>query len=118
MTQTRIITAPAAWASALVNGDQSGLSTAESAALAAWRRQEGAPNVVDVARDPDTGEALEARFTPFYGLYAGPLCPYQGGDVLDYVVLDEAPYSSPDDSELDANTATRYRMDRAAGDRR
>ena len=89
MAAPRIITAPAYWASALVNGDFSGLTTEESNMLNAWYEAEGRPNVVSIADDPETGEPQEARFTWSYELYAGPLCTCHGGEVLDYVVLDD-----------------------------
>ena len=88
MATPRIITAPAYWASALVNDDRSGLTHGETLALYAWLEQEEFPNVVDVYRDDD-GTLQEPRFTWSYGLYAGPLCTCQGGEVLDYVVLDD-----------------------------
>jgi len=82
---TSTVTAPAYWASALVNGDDSGLDDKERAALEAWRSREGFPNVVDVARDDD-GEAFDARFTWHYDLYS-PESGYRGGEVIDYVVI-------------------------------
>ena len=41
--QIRTITAPAHWASALVNGDQSGMTTEDVIAMNAWRKREFEP---------------------------------------------------------------------------
>ena len=79
------ITAPACWASALVNGDASGMTPQERAAMALWLIREGYPNIYDVARD-GSGEVQEPRFTWHFDLYA-PECGVRGGEVLDYVVL-------------------------------
>ena len=76
-------TLPAAWASYLVNGDDSGLEDGERDRADAWLKQvlpEGA-GVVDVARDVD-GEGLGPRFTWSFRMYGGNA---EGGEVLDYV---------------------------------
>jgi len=84
---TDTITLPAYWASALVNGDYSGLDGDEAArceraenelAARGWR-------VVDVTRGED-GEAEESRFTWSYGLY-DPDAGVSGGDVLNYTMI-------------------------------
>jgi hypothetical protein len=85
MTTVRTLTGPAYWASALINGDESGMEDAEVKLMNAWLARELEPGeqVVDVARDED-GEGKEARFTWSYRLYGGDT---EGGDVVDYVVL-------------------------------
>ncbi len=86
--ETSIITLPAYWASALVNGDFSGLNTIEIAPLKAQLdslRFEGW-TVAGVATD-DQGEPVEPRFTWSYSLYGGLA---NGGEVLDYIILREA----------------------------
>jgi hypothetical protein len=80
--KTETITAPAYWAAALVNGDFSGLSNEENAALLKWQVANGNPWVLDVARDED-GEGIGPRFTWSFDLYGGTA---RGGEVLDYVV--------------------------------
>lgn len=78
-------TFPAAWASAFVNGDVSGLS-GDREDYRAFREAEAELaaqgwQIVDIARDRD-GEAQEARFTWSGGLYGSP---YSGVDVVDYI---------------------------------
>lgn len=80
-----IVTGPAYWASALVNGDRSGLGAEECAQLDAWLKREGRPNIVDVARDDD-GNGQDPRFTWHFRLYA-PECDCDGGEVLDYLAV-------------------------------
>lgn len=77
---TRTITAPAAWASALVNGDFSGLDADESTACSRWKQRELSigESVVSAVDD------AEPRFTKSFRLYGGDA---EGGDVIDYVVL-------------------------------
>lgn len=77
------VTAPAAWASALVNGDYSGLDEEDAAALDQWLKHTlpRGWSVVDVARDEE-GD-FEPRFTHSYAMYGGTA---QAGDVLDYVI--------------------------------
>jgi hypothetical protein len=76
----RTITGPAYWASALVNGDYSGLTAEETVACNKW-----------LARELQRGESIvstvdgaEPRFTWSFRLYGGDA---EGGDVLDYVAL-------------------------------
>jgi hypothetical protein len=69
------VTAPAYWASYLVNGDASGITPEEKAHADAWREREGVLNVVSCEE--------ESRFTRHYQLY-DPLADCTGGDVLDY----------------------------------
>lgn len=80
------ITAPAYWASALVNGDYSGLGEQEAAWCREWQQNNAPWYVVDVARD-DAGEAVEPYFTWSYALHACGCCDdnVRGGDVLEYV---------------------------------
>ena len=74
------VTLPAYWASALVNGDESGMNDEESAQLTAWYADNPTLRVVDVARDAD-GVAFDPRF-------AHDICDGSqlAGDILDYVV--------------------------------
>lgn len=71
------ITGPAHWASALVNGDQSGLTAHEVVKLNAWRSREGIKTVLGTAEDSE-------RFTWSYRLFA-PECDCDGGTVIDYI---------------------------------
>jgi hypothetical protein len=81
-----LITLPAPWASALVNGDTSSFDN-DPKELAAYETQLAGLRstgweVVDVERD-ENGEALEPRFTNCYALYGGTA---GAGDVLSYVI--------------------------------
>jgi hypothetical protein len=82
MTGFITITAPAYWASYLVNGDDSGITPEEKARADAWLARQGV-DVVDVERGAD-GEAVESRFTWSYRIH-DPLADCSGGDVLNYV---------------------------------
>lgn len=75
--KTEIYTAPAEWASALVNGDYSGLDAAETAACREW--------LAGIAPARVVGAAGEPRFTWHFRLYGGTA---DGGDVLDYQTLE------------------------------
>ncbi len=82
------ITAPSAWASALVNGDTSGLDDEDEKAMNAWESRLAARGwrVVDVARtrvEDGEYEMQEPRFTWSYAQYGGTA---RGGDVVDYVI--------------------------------
>jgi hypothetical protein len=77
-----VITLPAFLASALINGDESGLEESDERVLADVYAMLGEWQVVDVVRDED-GNAEEARFTWSYDLHCGDA---KGGDVLDYVI--------------------------------
>lgn len=79
--ETTIVTAPAYWASAFVNGDISGLDDSEIRAFEEFNESLADWHIVDVARDDD-GESNEPRFTWSFALYGGTAC---GGEVLDYV---------------------------------
>jgi hypothetical protein len=79
------VTGPAFLASALVNGDTSGLDAAGLECLARFEAWIAPGYVVDVARDAD-GEANEPRFTWSFDLHGGDTA---GGDVVDYVVHTE-----------------------------
>jgi len=74
------VTAPSVWASALVNGDTSGLDDEDEKALNVWadNLEKSGWTVVGVA-----GEDQEPRFTWSYRQYGGTA---KGGDVLDYIV--------------------------------
>ena len=76
------VTLPAYWASALVNGDYSGLDDDEAARCEAAEKAlaKDGWSVVSTADDD------EPRFTWSYGLY-DPGAEVSGGDVLDYTVL-------------------------------
>lgn len=77
------VTLPAFLASALVNGDESGLEDSDMDCLNRvyeWL-DKSKLTVVDVARDDD-GNAMEPRFTWSFRLHFGDA---SGGDVLDYV---------------------------------
>ena len=80
------VTLPVYWASALVNGDYSGLSEEEAKRCRAKVAELAAEGmaVVDCARD-DSGEIKDARFTWNYPLYDREAA-VSGGEVLDYVV--------------------------------
>lgn len=90
--KTDTITLPAYWATALVNGDYSGMTDEAEAArcravIAHWADKGWC--LYDVARDDD-GEAHEARFTWSYRLY-DPGADCSGGEVLDYVMIEFEP---------------------------
>lgn len=89
------ISGPAVWASALVNGDFSGLEPGEDAKVAAWLAREGV-RVVDVARDAE-GEAKEPRFSWHMDLHC-PELDCKGGDVLHYVAEPLNPADWPAES--------------------
>lgn len=55
------IVGPAAWASFLVNGDDSGLDPQERVAAKTWREREGVA-IIDVERDAN-GEPCESYFS-------------------------------------------------------
>lgn len=78
------ITGPAFLASALVNGDESGLDAAgrETLGLFLAGHVPKGWEVVDVARD-DEGDGEDSRFTWSFDLYGGDC---RGGDVVDYVI--------------------------------
>ena len=80
--ETDTITLPEYWASALINGDYSGLEPDEK------RRCKQA--VADLAKDGwrivSTMDDAEPRFTRSYGLY-DPLGTASAGSVLDYCAL-------------------------------
>lgn len=78
---TKTLTMPAFLASALINGDTSGLDDLGESVLRRLRRYLGDLEVVDVVRD-ENGEAQEPWFTWSYGLYGGECA---GGECLDYV---------------------------------
>jgi hypothetical protein len=82
MIDVTLATAPAYWASALVDGNYSSLAPTERAACDAWMRAQGEWYVVDVDRDA-AGEARDPRWTRYYALYGGTA---DGGDVLEYVM--------------------------------
>lgn len=83
LLEVTVATAPAAWASALVNGDWSGMSDDDTRACRDWIESQRPYAVADVQRNAD-GEACDPRFTWHYTLYGGTAA---GGEVLDYVML-------------------------------
>jgi hypothetical protein len=89
------VTLPSAWASALINGDASGLDLRERllCSLAEKDLARDGLHIVDLARDPDTNEPCEARFTWRYRLYSRDPVPNApaGGMVLDYVAVADGP---------------------------
>lgn len=76
--KTRTYTMPSAWASALVNGDYSGMDARDIAACEAHLARLGHPQIVSTVDDS------AGRFTWCFRLYGG-YC--DGGDVIDYVAL-------------------------------
>lgn len=85
------VTAPASWATALVNNDWSGLETEpeDAAACRAWMAEQAEDGwrVIDTARDED-GEGEEAWFSSSADLYGSP---WSGADLLRYVRQRRAP---------------------------
>lgn len=75
--------APAFLASALINGDTSGLDADGLATLERVREQFGDLEVVDVARD-ENGEPESPWFTWSYRVYGGEC---DGGECFDYVCI-------------------------------
>jgi hypothetical protein len=81
--QVETVTLPSFLASALINGDESGLEERDEPVLQDvlnWL-EKSRLYVIDVARDED-GNAEDPRFTWSYKLYFGDA---EGGEVLDYV---------------------------------
>lgn len=79
--QVDTVTGPSHWASALINGDHSGMDSKEMSAMKAWNEKHGG-SVVSIA-DGEDGNPQEPRFTRHYSLHGGTA---EGGDVVDYVV--------------------------------
>lgn len=77
--KVKTVTGPAAFASALVNGDQSSLTTEDVIALDKWRHYYLAPGDSVVSTTED-----EPSFSWLYWLYDERS---RGGDLIDYVVL-------------------------------
>ena len=71
------ITGPAYWASALINGDESGLSDEESAQLAQWCELKAPWYIVSVVEDSES-------FTWSYQAH-NPFADCAGGEVVDYI---------------------------------
>lgn len=78
MLHVRTIEAPEYWASALVNGDFSGLTAGEAQQVQVWRKRE-LPDDASIC-----GCADEGRFTWSYRLYGGDA---DGGSVIEYQYL-------------------------------
>lgn len=76
--KTTTITLPSAWASYLINGDNSGLTRLEQDR--ADKETEGL-NIVGIVED-------SKRFTWWYALY-DPESGFKGGTVADYIIVDE-----------------------------
>lgn len=86
MIETDTITLPAAWASALVNGDYTGFWDGEYGAAAEAARCEAAEVELANAGWSIVDAPGEPYFTWSYRLYdSGADCT--GGDVLDYTIL-------------------------------
>lgn len=83
--RTQLARLPACLASALIDGDTSGLYFTDFLVLQRVREylDNGNLEVVDVDRD-ENGEPQEPFFTWNYGLYGGDC---DGGEVLDYVCI-------------------------------
>lgn len=64
MTKIETVTyiLPSFWASALVNGDESGFSDEDSEALEAWLTHEGVGSCVDVGQEESFSSFHDARF--------------------------------------------------------
>lgn len=77
-------TAPAYWASYLINGDESGLDAREIALADRWLARHAPAYVVDAARD-ETGEIINPRFSWQYGMIAGD-SESAGGEIIDYLM--------------------------------
>ena len=75
--QVDTVTGAAHWASALINGDESGLEDSERALLDAWQAKIEPWCVVSLVDDSE-------RFTWSYDLHTGDTC--RGGSVCDYIV--------------------------------
>lgn len=80
---TEILTFPACLASALINGDTSGLYPTDFDVLRRVRAELGDLEVVDILRD-ENGEPQEPWFTWNYRLYGGDC---SGGECLEYVCV-------------------------------
>ncbi|UTC28477.1 hypothetical protein GURKE_04750 [Brevundimonas phage vB_BpoS-Gurke] len=76
-------TGPEAWAPYLINGDASGLTTAEVAAANRWMDREDVSHVVGIAAGED-GDEQTPRFTWSMRLHC-PEADCEGGSVLDYM---------------------------------
>ena len=83
--ETERVTLPASWASALVNGEWSGLEddAEDAAACRAWIAEavEEGWRVVDVARDGE-GNAEDPWFSSSASLHGSP---YSGAELLTYL---------------------------------
>lgn len=102
-------TAPAAWASYLINGDSSGLEAEEVAQVDAWAEGLGA-SIVDVMRD-ESGEALESHFTRWHD--AAAVVPL-AADCLEYIAHREAPRALVEAQEAERREADATRALEAA----
>ena len=79
-----IVTAPSYWASALVNGDFSGIEEErERQAIERFLAAIAPARIVSIDDD------AEPRFTWHYQLYCHDSCDASGGEVLDYVTLEK-----------------------------
>lgn len=84
--ETTTIKAPSHWASYFINGDASGLTDKEQAQADAWLAREQV-EIIDVA-DDENGEPQEPHFSWNVQLYA-PEVDYRGGDLLEYVAINQ-----------------------------
>jgi hypothetical protein len=76
MIRVETVTAPAVWASYLINGDASGITDQDREACDAWHAAQAPFYVVSCTDD-------DPRFTWSYRLHGGNA---GGGDVLDYIL--------------------------------
>jgi len=74
--QVETFTAPAYWASALINGDTTGMEDKEIATMEAWCESIAPWEIIDVV------DNCEPYFTWDYAQYESGI---YGGDVLDYI---------------------------------
>lgn len=84
MVEFVTVTGPAAWASCLVNGDDSGLEPGERAKVDAWLERNRLRQVVCDAPGDDEDSPQEPRFTWSMRVHC-PELDCAGGDVLDYI---------------------------------
>jgi len=84
MSKTEKITGPAFLASALINGDTSGLTEEEDVqTLDGFLKYAEGFEVIDVERD-ENGEAVEPYFSWNCDLYGAT---FRGGDLVEYIAV-------------------------------
>lgn len=87
MIHVDTVTAPAHWASALINGDWSDLDGDEAARCSRFIDWIKPARVVSIRDDEYSAESMDPYFVRNMSLYA-PSAPALGGDVLDYVTYE------------------------------